>query len=302
MKIINWIENHFGAFLMGGIIAGMLFPEMGHWTLKAILPIMGIVLLLTFLKVNFSEILNHLKNIRFLGYVTTMYMLIIPGIVFAIFQNVNPDLAVAALLLSAVPCGVSAAPLTHLLKGNTSLSITLTILSYLIAPITLPLLFKILVGQSIDLDIVGLFKTLLFLIFIPLGLSEILKKYSPKNVKKIKPYTKSLSVLIISVMVYTGIAIQRDQILENPEQILNQLAWLYGLFLLYHTVGYLMAPQRPKTDKIAISVSKTYMNNTLGIALAVNFFNPAVVLFMVLSEIPWSTAIIGFKIILKYLK
>lgn len=82
------------------------------------------------------------------------------------------------------------------------------------------------------------------------------------------------------------------------ESLLFDVLWLYILFIILFLAGYFMAFWRKKEDKIALAVSKSYMNNALAIGLAFAFFDPRITILMVLSEIPWNTTLGLFKLLL----
>lgn len=104
----------------------------------------------------------------------------------------------------------------------------------------------------------------------------------------------------MALIIYAVISVQSEAILQNPLGIIGDLFWIYLLFILFHIVGYVSAFWRKKEDKIALSVTKTYMNNALAIVIALQFFSPQVALIMVISEIPWGTTLGIFKYFLRF--
>ena len=58
-------------------------------------------------------------------------MIIIPAVLYEIFHFLAPDIAISILLLCAMPPGVAAPALTDIAKGNTSLSLAISLIAYL---------------------------------------------------------------------------------------------------------------------------------------------------------------------------
>jgi BASS family bile acid:Na+ symporter len=71
----------------------------------------------------------------------TNLLLISPFLAFAIAElyGLSPELAVGLVLLGASPGGTTANMLTHLARGDTALSVTMTAISSVAAVVTVPL-------------------------------------------------------------------------------------------------------------------------------------------------------------------
>jgi predicted Na+-dependent transporter len=73
------------------------------------------------------------------------------------------------------------------------------------------------------------------------------------------------------------------------------------LFIILHVVGYLLAFRQERQNKISICIGMAYMNNGLAIVLAAKYFDPHILVFVLLSELPWDTLIVPFKKVLAYI-
>lgn len=302
MKLIKFIEEKFWLPFIFALVIGLVLPSFGKSLNFLIIPFLMVILFLTYLKTDFMEIISHIKKPFFLMYVLFMFLIVIPAIVFSIFKLINPELAVGFLLLSSMPVSVASPVLTNIIKGNTSLSIIVSLLSFLIAPFTVLLLYSLLTQEILPIDLGSLSKTMLLYILVPFLSAQIIKKTIPKIIKATESYYNFISILIVCFLIYIGIAAQPNAILHNPINTFLDVFWLYALFIFLQIAGYLTAFWRNKEDKIALSISKTYMNNSLALGLALAFFPPKIVLIMVLSEIPWNTTLAPFNYFLKKLK
>jgi BASS family bile acid:Na+ symporter len=302
MKLIKFIEEKFWLPFIVALVLGLLIPAFGKSLNFLIIPFLMMILFLTYLKTDLMEIISHIKNPVFLIYILFMFLLVIPAAVFGIFQFINPELAVGFLLLCSMPAGVASPVFTNIVKGNTSLTIMVSLISHLVAPFTVLLLFFLFTQKVLPIDLLGLSKTLLLLGFIPLLSAQIVRKTSQKFINSTRSYYGLISVLIISLIVYIAVANQSGEILNNPVNTFLDILWLYILFIFLHIAGYLTAFWRNKEDKIALSVSKTYLNNALALGLALVFFPPKIALLVALSEIPWTTTLGPFNYFLKKLK
>jgi predicted Na+-dependent transporter len=68
------------------------------------------------------------------------------------------------------------------------------------------------------------------------------------------------------------------------------------LFLVYMAVGYVSVFWRDRADRITVSICLTFMNFTLAIFLAGQYFpEPNVLVPVILSVLPWSLLLIPFR-------
>lgn len=299
----KFIEEKFWLLLIIALVLGLVSPFLGKDLSFLIIPSLMVILFLTYLKIDYLDILSHVKQPKFIAYVLCIYLLLIPAVLYAVVSFMHPSLAISVLLLCSMPPGAAAPFLTDLMKGNTTLSIAVTFLSYIIAPFTVVALFFFLTQKTIQLDLWGLAQTLLLINFLPLIFSQIVRKYKKGLIKRTQTYFSVTNIVLITLMVYIIIASQSQQILSQPlSSLISDTFWLFFIFTIHLIAGYYLAFWRKKDEKIALAVSKAYMNNALAIGLAFSFFEPRVIILMVLSEIPWNTTLGPFRYLLLKLK
>src|SRR5665648_813315 len=104
-------------------------------------------------------------------YIVVIYMFLIPVLFFLSVNLFNPKLAVAVLLLTSMPAGVAFPTLTDIVKGNIALSMSIAIITSLIAPFTVPLLFGLIKFKGLSINTLAIFKDLSIIVFLPMILS-----------------------------------------------------------------------------------------------------------------------------------
>jgi predicted Na+-dependent transporter len=303
MKLLQIIQEKFWIPVSLSIILALLLPPINkNFNFLVILFVM-MNFFLASLKIDFIDIINHIKKPLFLTYILVIYLLIIPFVVYWLFYFVSPQLAIGMLLLTAMPPGASTPMLTNIFKGNSSLSMTISIVSYLISPFTILLLFFVLTQKIIALDLKNLFLTLILINFLPLIVAQIIRKLNKKFIERTQKFYSPLGILGICGVIFFSVSQQAKEILHTPlNNLLISILWLYIIFIILYFVSYFIAFWKNKHDKTAIAVTKAYMNNGLALGIAVSFFSPQVALLIVLSEIPWGTTLSLFKYFLKHLK
>jgi len=301
MKINQVIEKYFWIFLIMGILLGIWQPV--AFETPKFLPkiLLGMMLFFVFLKIDALEIIEKMKNFKLMTYIALVYMIIIPLLFFVLVNIFDRQLALGILLLTAMPAGVSTPALTDILKGNISLAMSIAIVTQIIAPFTVPLLFWMIGTKGLDINKLLLFKDISILVFSPLVLAQVIKKYFPAVINRTQHLFTSANIFLLFAFVYVAISSQRSIILGNPVSLLWKTSVLYLVFIILHAVGYFICYRESKENKIALSITSAYMNNGLAIVLASTYFGPGILVLMVLSEIPWNTLLAPFKRILRYL-
>lgn len=111
---------------------------------------------------------------------------IMPTVAFVIayLLKLPAEIAAGLVLLGSVPGGTASNVMVYLAKGNLPLSITMTSVSTLLAPIMTPLLLLIFAGQWLPVDPMSMFMSIVQVIVIPIILGLLVNKYFPNNGKR----------------------------------------------------------------------------------------------------------------------
>lgn len=302
MRISQIIEKYFWILLIIGILAGLWNPlpfETPKYLPKILL---GLMLFFVFLKIDALEIIEKMRDYKRMIFIALVYMIIIPVLFFLSVNIFDSQLAIGILLLAAMPAGVSSPALTDILKGNISLAMSIVLVTQLIAPFTVPLLFWMIGTKDLDINEFLMLRDIAIMVFTPLFLAQITKRYFPLTVKKHQHFFTSANVILLFAFVYVAISAQRSVLLDNPVSLIWKTLILYLVFIILHAIGYFISYRGSKEDRIAMSVTAAYMNNGLAIVLASTYFGPDILILMVLSEIPWNTLLAPFGRVVRKLK
>jgi len=233
------------------------------------------------------------KDWRFLSLANLIMLVIFPLLTWFIVNPLYPEIGLALFLLAAMPVGMTAPLLVEVAGGRQLISMVLTVTTSLLAPITIPLMIKLTYGATIGVDALGMFKQLVLVIFIPFILALIVRRLIPSAVDRVKPVTKPVSIVLLGLLIIGAVAKQSDSIIalsNDWRHVFVILGILYLFFIATHFFGYFAFWWKAHEDKNTASISLVYMNFSLAIFLASQFFpGPEVLLPLVLSILPWTT-------------
>lgn len=292
------IERFFGLLFVAAFVLGLFLPSASHFLQLLVVPCLILILYFSFLSIKTKHALSHFKHpVTIIGFLA-LYLLIIPVLIYLIVGFHDKTLAAGLMFIAAAPTGVAAPALTKIVKGNNALTLIFTVLTHFLVPFTLVSLFWMFTSFRVELELFEIFKTLIAFVFIPFILSSITKQFAGNLIEKTKKYYKAATIILISIMIYIVVGQQSDLILANPILSLKYLVWVYALFILMQAIGYFLPFWKDKKERIALSVSKTYINSALIIVLAHEFLPPAIILMAVLTEVPFSTLLGPFNFLI----
>lgn len=282
--------------LFAGISLPDLLTPLQVWSTV----LLQVIFFLTSLRIEIRGLWRELRDVRSMVIVTTFMLIVLPLLAYVSMRPLGEDLALALLLLAAMPVGMTTPLLAQLLGLNVPLALVLTLSTSLLLPVTLPLLFGWLLPQSIAIDLSHLFITLLQVILFPFFLAQIVRRFLPSIVERATVATKKLSLFFMCLLM-AGIAARYHEELVSgfSFEYLFGLLVLTGFFIVVHVLSYWLLWWRSVPDRMTAVLSVVYMNFTLAIYIAQQFFpDPEILLYTILSIIPWNIGMLLFRQIL----
>ena len=185
--------------------------------------------------------------------------------------SLDEALALGVVLVGCCPGGTASNVITYLAKGDLALSVGMTGVSTLLAPLLTPLLTWALAGKSVEVDVAGMLLSILWVVILPIIVGLIVKWLFPKFTEKAVDYLPAVSSIAIATIVAIIISANASKLLAGGLVILLvvMLHNLCGLGLGY-LLGRLLRLSEPK--KRAISIEVGMQNSGLASSLATLHF------------------------------
>ena len=187
-----------------------------------------------------------------------------------VFQ-LDEALALGVILVGCCPGGTASNVITYLAKGDLALSVGMTGVSTVLAPLLTPLLTLLLAGESIHVDVAGMLLSILWVVILPIVLGLVIKSLWPKFTEKAMDYLPAFSSVAIAFTVSIVISANASKLLASGMLIILvvMLHNLFGLGLGY-LIGRLLGMSEPK--KRAVSIEVGMQNSGLASSLATLHF------------------------------
>lgn len=288
--IKSLIEKHVGIIFSLALIAGVLFPSDWEVLQHMLTPYVVIILFLSFLGVQISHVREELSRPILLTWQILFHFFLTPlALFFVIGALLSQDFATSAVILSAMPAALAGPALTSIAGGRAETSAVLSVITHILVPFTVTLLFFILSSVEVEIDTLAMLKKLILIVGIPILVAWIARTKTPKLVSTINPYRKVLSILFLAALAYVVIIPYSDTIKEDFLSIIPKILFDYGIYFLFFVLAFFFSFRKNCEEKIAFIISRIYTNAALAIIVASSFFNSEVTLIVTLGQIPWFT-------------
>ena len=212
------------------------FKTVGNFNLSAVIvPMLQLIMfgMGTELSLqDFSRIVQMPKGV-IVGVMCHYIIMPLVGFSVAHIFNFPPEIAAGIILVGCCPSGLASNVMCYLSRGNLALSVSVTTVSTLVAPLLTPLLMRLLGGSLITINFLDMMWEMIKMVVLPVALGVLvhyLLRDRAKWLNKVLPVTSMIGIVIILVVI---IAKGRDQLLR-----------VGGLIILatfiHNTFGYLL--------------------------------------------------------------
>ncbi len=199
--------------------------------------------------------------------------LIMPALAFGLGKlfGLSDELLVGVILVGTCPGGTSSNVITFLSKGDTAMSVGMTSINTLLAPVLTPALTYLYLRTTVNVDVKAMFLSIIQVVLIPIGLGILINHFLGKYTERVKDALPAVSVTAICLIVAAVVS-------HNSEKILSTGAIIFVIVILHNLLGYLcgfligVIFRMDMPRKKAISIEIGMQNSGLATTLAASAF------------------------------
>lgn len=208
-------------------------------------------------------------------------LIALPLLAFALTWGfrLQDELAVGLMLIAACPGGPTSNIISHLARGDTALSVTLTAVSSLITIFTIPLIMSysmnhFLAGETaIHLPILKTFGQLVVVTILPVALGMWVNAAKPGFSRRMAKPVNIASIVFLALIIVLAVIKEKDlgaQIAAaGPATVALNLV---GMILSY---GVARLFRLPIQQRVTLSIEVGIQNGTLALAIALMILESA---------------------------
>ncbi len=183
---------------------------------------------------DFAGVIKTPKGVL-IGVVSHYIIMPLLGFTLANISGLPPEIAAGIILIGCSPNGMASNVISYLAKANLALSITITAISTMLAPLVTPFLMKVLAGAFVEINPFQMMWDIFKMVIIPIGAGIIFNKLLSGKSKWLDNAMPLLSMFGIGFIIVIITAAGRDNLLTiGPVLVLLVLTHN----LLGYTLGY----------------------------------------------------------------
>ena len=209
--------------------------------------------------------------------------ILLPALTFllVLLLEPQPSFALGMLLVAACPGGNVSNFMTHMARGNTALSVSLTAIATLLAVVMTPLNLKLWGGaygptaqilQAVHIDLWEMVRLVALLLAVPLCLGMVVRQYRPRLALGMAKYFKGASLLFFLGLIV--LALWRDR-----DVFAAYVGAVFGIVLIHNCLalgtGYMSgrAMRLGSANIRTLTIETGIQNSGLGLLLIFTFFD-----------------------------
>ena len=224
MKILEKISDLFGKYLAIIVLAvaalSLFLPKSALWIQTSWVNYLLMVVMfgmgLTMKPKDFTIVFTKPKEI-IIG--CAAQFIIMPALAFVLSRVFNLDAALTAgvVLVGTCPGGTASNVITYFSKGDVALSVGMTSVNTLLAPVLTPAITFLLLRTAVSVDILSMFLTIIEVIIVPIGLGFVINKFFGKFTAKASKFLTVVSTIAICMIISSVIAHNSEKILIKED-------------------------------------------------------------------------------------
>ena len=271
----NFSGFSFTFIILAAVTASLYYPEffrgVGDYQFKSlIVPLLMIIMfgMGTSMSIkDFAAVVKMPKGV-FVGLFCQFSIMPIVGFSLATLSGLPPEIAAGIILVGCSPSGLASNVMAYISGANLALSLTLTSVSTLLAPLIMPFYMEFFAGELVPIDTTAMFWSICKIVILPIIAGLIFNHFFHGKLPLLDKTMPKISMLAIAVIIVVITAAGRDSLLD--------IGFLLVILVLIHNLlgyglGYfgarLFAMDELSSRTIAFEVGMQNSGLASGIAL-----------------------------------
>jgi len=211
----------FTIMIFAAVTVSMFYPSyfvsFGDFKLKLlIVPLLQIIMFGMGTAMSINDFLGVIKMPKgvLVGLICQFSIMPILGFTIAHLFGFSAEIAAGIVLIGSSPSGLASNVMAYLAKANLALSVTLTAVSTLLAPLMTPLLMKVFAGQFVPIDFWSMMLSITKIVIVPIILGLIFNRLFHGKAKWLDRAMPIVSMAGITLIITLITAAGRDSLLS----------------------------------------------------------------------------------------
>jgi bile acid:Na+ symporter, BASS family len=236
----NFKAYAFTIWVFAAAAAGMFYPDYitdirGYDTTGMIVPLVQVIMFGMGTALSVGDFIGVIKMPKgvFIGLMCQFIIMPITGVTLAMSFGFPAEIAAGIVLIGSSPSGVASNVMTFLARGNLALSVTLTTVATLTAPLMTPFLMQMFAGQFVPIVFFDMMVSIFNMIILPVAAGLVFNRVFRGKAQWLHDAMPVISMAGIVIILAIIIAAGRDN-------LINIGLLLIAASIIHNAVGYLL--------------------------------------------------------------
>lgn len=273
-KVSDFVSKWMALIVIAVAALALFVPSSLSWVKTSwVNTLLGIVMFgmgLTLKVSDFAEVFKRPKDVV-IGAICQFTLMPLLAFLLTRIFGLDPELAIGVILVGTCPGGTSSNVMTYLSGGDVALSVSMTSVSTILAPLMTPLLTLLYAGQTVDVNVAAMFVSVIKVVMVPIILGILVNYFLGKfteQLVKILPLISTTAIILIIAAVVSA----------NSARLMTSGLLIVVVVICHNLLGYCtgyMVAKLTGMDKTkcrAISIEVGMQNSGLATSLAATHF------------------------------
>lgn len=268
-RVCDFLSSNIAVLIIIFSVIAFFYPKGFSWATNYTTLFLGTAMFgmgLTIKADDFKVVFTRPKDLC-IGFVLQYTVMPLTAFALAKAFGLSADLALGVILVGCCPGGTASNVITYVAKGDVPLSVGMTIVSTLLAPLCTPILVYFLAGSWVEVSLASMMISVVKVVLIPVLAGILIYRIFPRQVDAVREMLPLISVVAI-VMIISGI------VGSNAEKIMTCGRLVMVVVAIHNTIGLALGTTAAKLMKLeekkvtAIGIEVGMQNSGLAISLA----------------------------------
>ena len=211
----------FSLWIFASVCFAMFYPQYltswgGYKLSNLIVPLIQLIMFGMGTQLSLKDFAGVMKRPRgvMVGLICQYTIMPTVGISLALIFGFPAEIAAGVVLIGSCPGGVASNVMAFIAEADLALSITLTAVATLISPLATPFLMQLLAGQFVPIDFVSMMLSILNMIIAPIILGLLFNRYLHGKIKWLDDIMPVVSMVGIAFIIAVITAAGRDSLVS----------------------------------------------------------------------------------------
>lgn len=279
-NVVDAISRYQLAIVFVALIAGFVVPGLFRPFEPYTSVMLMAIMFATGLRLDLRSFLDEARDWRTLVLAVAMMMVVLPFLVSIPLKLFAPEWILPFVLAAAMPTGLTAPAVMTIMGGKSSLTLLISIATSVSAPFFIPVILKVLLGETVRVDTLSMMLQIATVVALPLALAMGLRHLTgDKRIRKAETLIRLVNliafVLVIGAVTSTSSLDDTGGIANFYGIGMDGLIIIVLMLIFWAGIAWLassMLAWRKQLDRLTVAFCLVYLNVTLAVWIADRFF------------------------------